>query len=409
MIRGRGSVFRHLVILFSGFAIVLFFYQSIRNHNYENGNDLTSYLNSARWFFSGENPFTAPVRRYIYPLFLVIVSYPLSFLQANYWQRALAAATWSLVAYIAFFWTIFASWNIIYGARPVWGWLKGNLFPPALMILLLHPFLQDEFLNGQVNLFLVGSLAGYFFMLQRDRQFSAGLFLAIAAALKVAPALCLIFVIFTRQYRVIPYFIILFFLFVIGIPYAINDQSIAYYGYFVSEVLPSITTSDFEHGYGQYSILSTVSYAFNIHWNPLVKIGAICIVAAALLAPVIAVGWKSYCHAGNYFRLALFAAIMPVIPLTFPMSEAHHLLILTMPLVVIIAYWQRLVEKGKAIFKDRLLLLFASSMVLLHLGHAIKPAPLRLMGLLGLYLGMVHLLRSLSRSVATEPAQRGFR
>lgn len=386
-------IIRGLLIALSGLAVLLFFYQSIRNHNYVNGNDLTSYLNSSRWFFEGDNPYTAPVRRFIYPLFLLLVTYPLSFLQGSYFQKALAAGIWSLLAWFAFFKTIFASWNSLYGPRNAIAWFREHLFSLALIVFLLHPFLQDEFLNGQVNLVMVGSLAGFYFALQRDRQFLAALFLSIATAIKVGPGICLLFVLITGQYRVIPYFIGLMFLWVIGLPYLVNDQSLTYYGYFIDTVIPHVAASDFEHGFKQYSLISTLSYAFDLHWPPLAKMGAVCLVAIGLAAPIVILGRKSRIPAAPRNGLTAFAAFMPVIPLTFPMSEAHHQLILLLPLIVIIDFWRERIDSFGAFFRDRYSLVFFTSLLLLHIGHGVKEVPLRFLGLAVLYAGMIALLR----------------
>lgn len=382
-----------LLIALSGLAVLLFFYQSIRNHNYVNGNDLTSYLNSSRWFFAGDNPYTAPVRRFIYPLFLLIVCYPLSLLQNSPVQKVLAAGLWSLLAWFSFFRTIFSSWNSLYGPQRAAVRLRENLFGLALIVFLLHPFLQDEFLNGQVNLVMVGSLAGFFFALQKDRQFLAALFLSVAAALKIGPGLCLLFVFVTGHYRVVFYFLGLMFLWVIALPYMINDQSLAYYGYYIDTVVPHVAASDFEHGFAQYSLLSTISYALDLHWPPLAKMGAVCVVAFGLAAPIAAQGRKIPVDAPHRLGLIAFAALMPVIPLTFPMSEAHHLLILLLPLIVIIDYWKDLKGGPTAFWRDGLSLTFLASLLLLHIGHAVKGAPLRFLGLAVLYAGMIALLR----------------
>lgn len=390
---------RGLLIVVSGLAVLLFFYQSIRNHNYVNGNDLTSYLNSSRWFFEGDNPYTAPVRRFIYPLFLLIVCYPLSFLQNNPIQKSLAAGLWSLLAWFAFFKTILASWNYLYGPRRLAGWLRENAFELALIIFLLHPFLQDEFLNGQVNLVVVGALAGFFFALRKDRQLLAALFLTIATAIKVGPGLTLLFVLITRQYRVVGYFVGLTILFVLALPYLINHDSIAYYRYFIDTVVPHVAASDFEHGFKQYSLLSTVSYALNLHWPPLVKMGTIGLIALGLAAPIVRLGRRLHGQDDPAAALMAFAALMPVVPLTFPMSEAHHQLILLLPLIVIIDYWRDL-GSATAFFKDRLSQIFLAAMLLLHIGHAVKDLPFRFLGLAVFYAGMIVLLnRTASRAL----------
>jgi len=389
-----------LTIAFSLISILLFFYQSIRNHNYIGGNDLTSYLNSSKWFFNFENPYTATVRRFIYPLFLIIVSYPLTFLQSDYIQKALTAAAWSAMAYLAFFKTIFTSWKYLEIGGESGTTAKDAVIKISLLVLLLHPFLQDEFLNGQVNLFVLGGIAGFFFMLEHKKQLAAALFLSIAVSLKIAPVICLLYALCMKQFRSIIYVALLVILFNLGIPLLINSQSLDYYTYFVTQVMPQITGSDFEGGFKSYSIVSTVSYLFGISWQPLLKITAIGLLTAALLLPAY-LNFRRNSNTGDkIYRLLFFAVIISVIPLTFPMSETHHLLILTLPILLIIEYWRDQPGRMPNIFADRLSVWFIVSLATLHLGQVLKPTPLRLTGLLGIYFGLLILLSRTGKTPA---------
>ena len=395
------TIIKYFVIAFSAVSVGLFFWQSIRNHNYiPNGNDLTAYLNAGRMFFSGENPYTMTIRRYIYPLFLLIVTYPLSFLQSGYFQKAITASLWSLVAYFAFFKTVFASWNYLYDKKTLLTFdrLKEHVFQLSLLILLLHTFLQSEFLNGQVNLVVMGLSAGYFFMLQKDRQFPAALMLAAAAAIKIAPGLCLVYALCTRQYKTVFYFVGLWLLMTLGLPLALNGESINYYGYFIKEIVPIIADSEAAAGFRSFSILSTFSHLFHISWHPQLKIAALVVLAAGMMTPVYIAGRGYLKGADNFFKLTLFAAIVSAIPLTFPMSEAHHLLILTVPFIVIIAYLQKTIRAGAGLSADSLALWFMVCLLILHLGQGLPSTPLRFVALSGLYVGFLMLLRKLKNS-----------
>lgn len=388
---------RWLVIAFSSLSVLLFFYQSIRNHNYLNGNDLTSYINSAAWFFNGENPYTAPVRRFIYPQFLLLIAYPLTFLQSGYFQKGISASAWSLVSYFAFFKTIALSLQFADASAIESGRNKSRWFEYSLLVLLLHPFLQDEFLNGQANLLMVGAAAGFFFMLQKNRLWIAALFLSIAISLKIGPIVLLAYPVVTRQYWVVPYTALLTILLVLILPYGVNSQSLEYYRYFISEVMPSISGSDFRAGFRSFSLLSTISFLFGIEWIPLLKMGAVGLIAAVLSVPILCFGLIGKGCTDRLFHLALFAAFLSVIPLTFPMSETHHLLILTIPFIVIILYFKRILGEHLSLFSDQLSLLFLGSMIAEHLGQVFKATPLRLIGLIGIYAGLFLLVRHMAR------------
>ena len=157
---------------------------------------------------------------------------------------------------------------------------------------------------------------------------------------------------------------------------------------------PHVAASDFVHGYKQFSLLSTISYTFNIQWPPLLKMGALCTVALGLAAPIVWWG-RGFCRQADFRpRLTVFAALITTIPLTFPMSEAHHLLILTIPLILVVNHWYRHTARLSDLWQNRVSLIFVIAWLLLHLGHVFKPTPLRLAGLLTLYLGLTALVKS---------------
>ncbi|MBN1213355.1 MAG: DUF2029 domain-containing protein [candidate division Zixibacteria bacterium] len=390
----RTDFVKYLVILFSGISVALFFWQSIRNFHYPNGNDLQSYINASKLFFNGENPFTGTLRRYIYPLFLAVAIYPLTLFKTVYVQKTITAGLWSLLSYFAFFSTVFGCWNLIYDKRPFWYWFRQNLFPLALIIILIHPFMQMEFINGQVNLITVALMAGFYFMLQKNQRFPAALLLAAAASIKIAPGLCLILLLMTRQYRVFVYFFVLLLLFVFGLPYLINTQSIEYYRYFLNEVVPIITGNDIHNGFENFSIISTLSYLFDVHWHPLAKISAICMLAVGLTVPIIVIARKFYEGSNGFYRQTCLAAVISTLPLTFPMSESHHLLTLLIPIITIVAYWQKVLISGVGFLKDRLSFWFIICLAVLHTGQGLTPTPLRFFALVGIYIGLLILLKS---------------
>ncbi|MGH8016454.1 MAG: glycosyltransferase family 87 protein, partial [Candidatus Zixiibacteriota bacterium] len=202
-------ILKRIVVVIGVFSILLFFYQSLRNFNHTGGNDLTSYLSSSHWFFGGENPYddpnTPPVRRYIYPLFLLLVVYPFTFLQANFVGKTFTATIWALVSNFCFFASVFTLWKYWGYEQKTAALFKDNIFKLSLIIILLHPFLEAEFLNSQANLFVLGCVVGFFTMINRRLQWAAALFLSVAVSLKIAPGVLLIYALLTKQYRAIVY------------------------------------------------------------------------------------------------------------------------------------------------------------------------------------------------------------
>jgi hypothetical protein len=387
------SLLRYLVILFAVASLALFFYQCIRNINKFATIDLTSYIRASDCFFNGGNPYVEASRRYIYPLFLLLIVYPFQFLMSSAALKGLTAAIWSLGLYLSFTLALTGSWKYLYGDRSHKEALKRHFLPLCLIVVMLHPALQDEFLNGQVNLLVLGATVAFFLLVDRNKMFWGALFLAAAASIKISPGLCLLYPLLMGRYRTVFYFFPLLALFTVGIPWLINPHSLDYYRYFVGDVMPSITGSDFAGGFKSFSVVSTLSYIFHIAWYPPLKIAVVCALAAALCAPIIRYGHINATRNNRWGRFVTFAAIISVIPLTFPMSEAHHLLILVIPGIAIVAYWQHLIVSGKSLFHDRMALLFMLCIVGLHVGHGLKDTPIRLISLIGIYVGMILLLK----------------
>ncbi len=384
---------KYIFIAFALVSLVLFFYQHIRNINKFADADLTSYIRASIWFFSGENPYQDVVRRFIYPQFLLLVLVPFHSVLASPMLRGITAFVWGLGLYLSFFLTLAASWKHLYGFKSFSESLKQNVPAIALLVMMTHPLLQDEFLNGQVNLFVMGSTAAFFFFLEKNKLFWAALFLAIATSIKIAPGFVLFYILFTRQYKVVLYYIPLVFIFVFGLPYLVNNNSLVYYRYFVSDVMPNITGSDFEGGFKSFSIISTLSYVLSIHWYPPLKILVVGLLTLGLFAPVCRMAFRNFKSKSFQFRFVTFGTMIAILPLTFPMSEPHHLLLQIIPFISIIAYWKEIWESGEKIYKDNLSVIFILCMLGYQIGHGLKDTPIRLLSLIGVYVGMILLMR----------------
>lgn len=387
------KILKQVAIAFAFLSLAVFYYQCVRNINKFDDIDLTSYIRASEWFFGGENPYQEISRRFIYPLFLLNVMYPFHWCLQSPLGKTIAAGFWSLGLYLSFFLALAANWKRIYRHDSLREALGRNKVTIAVMVLVLHPSLQDEFLNGQVNLFVMGAMAAFFIFTERDKPGWAGFFLAIATAIKIAPAVCLLYLLLNGRYRAVLYFIPILIFFVIGLPLLINPHSLEYYRYFVAEVMPHLTISEFEAGFRSFSLISTIGYLFNIHWWPPLKIAAIGFLTSALFVPILLIARKNFDSSNYLVRFTGFAAIVSIIPLTFPMSEAHHLLLQVIPLIAVIAYWKKIIDNGQSLISDRLSLLFIGVALGLNVGHGFKDTPIRLMSLIGLYVGMIWLLK----------------
>lgn len=381
-----------LVIACAFASLALFFYQSIRNFFKFAQIDFTSYVRASGWFFDGDNPYQAATRRYLYPLFLLLVVYPLTFLQQSRLASGLSIALWSAGSLAAFFAVLGAVWRYLYNYASAWKAVRDNLLPAALMVVMLHPFLQDEFLNGQVNLYVMSATAAFFIFLVRDKQFAAGVMLAIAVSIKISPALCLLCVLFSGQYRAAVYAVVMIALLTVILPSMVNSQSLDYYRFVYDDILPRVSGSDIALGFNQFSIVGTFSSLFSIHWNPLAKVAVLGVLALGMTVPLKGMNSCRIERTTPRERFTAFAALVSIIPLIFPMSEPHHLLLHTIPFLATLAFWRDLIQNRKNLLRDGLSLLFLTCVVGLQIGHGLKETPIRLLSLFGIYIGMIWLL-----------------
>jgi hypothetical protein len=381
-----------ITIVFSLALIIWFFYQSIRNHNNPDGNDLTALINASRQFYVGENPYTIDLKQYFYPLFVAMAVYPLAFLQSGYIHKIIAASLWSLLSYLAFFLTIIMSWRFVDRVKSGANILRQNLFPIALLILMLYPFLREEFQSGQINLIILGGIGGFFGMLRKDRQLWAALFLSMAASISVGPAVCILYVFFTRQYRAAMAFIPLLFLLNVGFPYLINPQSLEYCGYFMSEIVPNLTENWANSELGSFSLLGSLENLCNLSLSINSKLALTGLCAIGLLLPPTLLAAGYIMKAGRFYIYTFFATIICITALLFPLFKSYHLLIMTIPFIAILIYWKKTIKDQQHLWKDGLSLLFLGGVIALHLGQIFMIRPIGLLVLLGIYVGFNILL-----------------
>ncbi len=393
------------LILFAGCSLILFFYQSITVVNKLALIDLTGYIKASKRFFSDINPYLEGKRRFIYPLFLLIIVYPLQSLVTTPLGKSIAAAIWSCGAFTTFFLTVAASWKYLYGQTQIAS-LRYRIVQTAILVVMLHPFLQDEFLNGQTNLFVIGALCAFYLFSENQKELWAGFFLAIAAALKIAPAFCLAYVLFTKQWRTIGYFVFFFLLFTLGIPLLINAKTVSLYQYYINDVMPSLTALETLEGFRSFSLPSTAGHLFGFAWSSTTKVIASACTALLLWLPIWLRAKDRFTQASASYKFTCFSAIIATLPLAFPMSEAHHLLLLTMPFMAVIAYWEYLISMGKSPLNDKLTLLLLLSIFGLHVGHGLKEIPLRCISLIGVYVCMLELLKQKRTTDAETPHAR---
>ena len=309
---------------------VVFLVQTYGKATREIGYDFTSYLMSARALVHGGNPYTTgSAFHYIYPLFLAFALIPLTVV-----PYVVAVVIWYLIAVGSLLWS--AKFIVeIAGTESGIHWDRRLLVPLTGVALLLIPVIQSNLLNGQVN-FLVLLLSVLFLRFHlKDRMFLAALFLALAMAIKLFPAVLLLFVLLRKRYGEC--------LLAIGLTAALcllpallmgreGFEVVRWYGQTVLGGMHARVAMT-QAGRQFFSLSGVVFKAIpglaGAAWLPLV---AAAIVASALVAVQLGLRrWYS-----NARTALLYCVYLLAIPLLSPLSETHHLTFMIPAAIVLV-------------------------------------------------------------------------
>ena len=163
--------------------------QAIGKAERSTGNDLVGYLAASEALYSGGDPYHLPGRfPYIYPLFLAAVVRPLLPLGVRY-----ASVLW-FAGQCVCLWYVLRATRVRVGGSQLSGWAA-----MAIVVAVFGDVLQREFLNGQVNL-LVLCLMVAAVRVQDSKRHLAPLLLGAAIALKLTPALLLVYWVMRRRH-----------------------------------------------------------------------------------------------------------------------------------------------------------------------------------------------------------------
>jgi hypothetical protein len=297
------------------------------------GNDLTSYLLSARALSDGQSPYGLDTPfPYIYPLFLAFVLLPLAALPYGAavvaWFAASVAALGAILVESAF-------------TRIADGRRQGSDLAIAATILITFNVIQNNLLNGQVNFFVVlccvlavasaGPPEGGHYVGRASpgrRELVAGAWLGAAIALKLMPVLLVVYFLVRRRFRAV---------LVAGVtalalalaPALLMGGSgtvepgfsriTGVYSQYARELLVPMMTTPAGNATLAYSVASVVQRVLGV--GPAWWLDAIC--ALAVLGVIVAVDVRTWRRRGA--DLAAAAAYLVAIVLVSPKSETHHL------------------------------------------------------------------------------------
>ncbi len=291
----------------AGLCLVLLF-QAFRMAYRDIGYDFTSYLLAARALRDGGNPYQLKMPfPYLYPLFAAFGLIPLTYVP--YW---LANAIW-LVLCVA---------GLAAGCLALErGGQRRRLAVPALVALLVFfSPIQSNMIHGQINSIVLFCCVMFYCAYARNRAAPAGAWLAAAVAVKVLPAVLLLFLIVRRKYRILLW-TLLFTGLLCLLPVLVAGRELpAYYrSYCDAFVWPSLTRS-MPNSPTHFSLQGAV--ACFLPSVPLLWQKVLCglAVAAALFAVE-----RAAARSGDSRRdIWPFCAYLVACMLLSPVVETHH-------------------------------------------------------------------------------------
>jgi len=181
-------------------AVVFLLFQTFQKAYRPIGYDFTSYLLSAEALWNGRNPYhTNTGFAYIYPLFLAFVLIPLT--AVPYWLSNLLWFGLSIFCLLA------GCLCLLKIAKDDTGTVVDRrLAVPALVLFLffLSP-IQSNLRNGQVNLIVLFCCVLFFRNWAQYRVVAGSAWLGAAIAIKLMPAVLLMFLVVRRQFRALAY------------------------------------------------------------------------------------------------------------------------------------------------------------------------------------------------------------
>ncbi len=187
------------------------------------GYDFTTYLLAGRCLWEGHNPYQAELPfPYIYPLFLAFVLIPLAF--GPYW---LANAVWFLLSAASLVIACVSIERLASGeSRNTDRYLAAAGL--ITMFLLFSP-IQCGMAEGQVNPLVLVCCTMFYASYTRNRPLPAGAWLGAAIAIKVLPAVLLVFLVARRKYRILLWTLLFTALFCLLPVVIVGKNLLAYY------------------------------------------------------------------------------------------------------------------------------------------------------------------------------------
>jgi hypothetical protein len=315
-------------------VILVLLFQTLRKAYRPQGYDFTSYLLSAQALLEKRNPYLVETHfPYIYPLFLAFVVSPLTIL-----PYGVASVFWFLLSVGA----LLLSVRGLIDAAPTqtntsWGW---HLAVPGLTLFLItFSAIQNNLLNGQVNLLMLACCVVFFTRFTDNKSVGCAVGLGCAIALKLLPAILLGFLVLRRRLRCAIYAVLATVLFCL-LPGLIDRRDLfVWYGTYIHQFLiPKLTaTGGQAGGFNLQGLLACFSPPLG--QSPFVRVASFIASVSAVLAVDLATVRSRSVQA----QVWAFCAYLIGALFLSPMAETHHL-VLAIPAIVLLG--------TKAVFDD---------------------------------------------------------
>jgi hypothetical protein len=292
------------------------------------GNDLGARLASARILVEGGNPYTLalPQGHGPYPLTIDMLVIPLTWIPLG-----LAQSLWFALSVA----TLVGSLLIL---DRLWQRVRGGAADPilavpfdvrlAVLCLTLFIPLQNHLRYGQLNLLLLCLCALFLALHLRERGRSAAAALGGAIALKLTPAVFLLYLCRGRWYRTAALAIGWTLLLAVGLPALVSSDVLHLYRDAWTQEVGRLVGGPVVY---EWRTRFTLAAVLTEIWPRVATMpGLRYAAAAAVLGPILWIQPRlARDPRGGLFLFALYMTAMPIVS---PVSETHHLAVLAGPL-----------------------------------------------------------------------------
>lgn len=378
-------------LILLGMVLLVFFLQMYHKANRVGGYDFTSFIYSAKALLNGQNPYkTISPFPYIYPMFFAALLIPLAVLP--YW-----------LANLLWFWLnivfLFLSVKIIVELVAEYFKIKLSkvlILPLVVSFFLLLNLIQNNLLNGQVNLLVLFLCVLFIKYYLEKKEITAAVCLSAAISIKLVPAVFLLFLLLRRRFLSLLIVTALVFVFCFLVPYAfLRGEFIPIFmeyinNFIIGSLAGTKNAADmfFNIKDLMFYLKPDLSYPLFIRIFPLL----------AVFVPLIVLELFNLKKVNKYSELLVFNLYLLSVLLYSPISETHHLVLL-IPVVCLAGL---IIIFNKKYFKLQMSLPYLAFFVCLILGKIVKYGPFYIFAIFLLYYIVTRLIVDIHNNKRTN-------